>query len=249
LPASPHLSFVIPVYNEEGILRASVEELVSSLRAEQRDFEIILAENGSSDGTVRLAEVLAREYENVRVLSHAEPNYGLALRNGILAARGDIVLCEEIDWCDADFHRSALAVLEADEADCVVGSKLLGESKDDRPWLRHAASLLYTRLLQTLFDFQGTDTHGLKAFRRDKLLEVVRACRVDKDVFASELLIRASRAGVRVREIPVEVREKRPPSINLFKRVPNVLSNLSRLFWVIHVESERASSVTSRREA
>lgn len=244
LPASPRFSFVIPVYNEERILRASVEELASSLREDRRDFEIILAENGSSDGTVKLAEQLAREQPNVRVVSHPEPNYGLALRNGILAARGEFVLCDEIDWCDTDFHRRAIVLLEADEADCVVGSKLLGESNDDRPWLRHAASLLYTHVLHALFDFQGTDTHGLKAFRRDKLLDVVSACRVEKDVFSSELLIRASRAGVRLREIPVEVHEKRPPSINLVKRVPNVLSNLSRLFWAIHVDSDPASTRT-----
>lgn len=230
---------MIPVYNEEAILRDTVQELVSTLRDDGRDFEIILAENGSSDGTLELAEQLANELSNVRVVSHREPNYGLALRSGILAARGELVLCEEIDLCDVDFHRRAIALLDADEADLVIGSKLLGESRDDRPWLRHAASLCYTRLLHVLFDFQGTDTHGLKALRRDKLLEVVRACRVEKDVFASEFVIRAGRANVRLREIPVQVHEKRPPSINLLKRVPNVLSNLSRLFWAIHVESEK----------
>jgi hypothetical protein len=83
--------------------------------------------------------------------------------------------------------------------------------------------------------FRGTDTHGLKAFRRLALIDTVRACLVDKDVFASELVIRADRGGIRTREVPVHVIEKRPPSINLFKRVPNVMKNVAKLTWAIRV--------------
>jgi hypothetical protein len=83
--------------------------------------------------------------------------------------------------------------------------------------------------------FRGTDTHGLKAFRRLALLDTVRACLVDKDVFASEFVIRADRVGIKTKEIPVQVIEKRPPSINLFKRVPNVLKSVGKLAWSIRV--------------
>jgi hypothetical protein len=67
------------------------------------------------------------------------------------------------------------------------------------------------------------------------LLDVVRACLVEKDVFASEFVIRADRGGVRIREIPVRIIEKRPPSINLFKRVPNVLKSVLKLTYSIRV--------------
>ena len=63
----------------------------------------------------------------------------------------------------------------------------------------------------------------------------MRACLVDKDVFASEFVIRADRGGVAIKEIPVHVIEKRPPSINLFKRVPNVMKSLAKLTWSIRV--------------
>ncbi|MGC4087033.1 MAG: glycosyltransferase family 2 protein [Polyangiaceae bacterium] len=239
MATAPRVSIVIPIYNEQAILRDVVAELAGVYRDDARGVEIILSENGSSDSTVKVAEELTRLHPMLRLLTSPAPNYGLALRNGLLAARGEFVLCEEIDLCDTDFHRRALSVLENGDADLVVGSKLLGESRDERPWLRHAASLFYTRLLHVLFDLQGTDTHGVKALRRETLLPVVHACRVDKDVFSSELVIRAVRAGVRLRELPVQLHEKRPPSINLIKRVPNVLSNLSRLAWAIHVESKR----------
>ncbi len=68
-----------------------------------------------------------------------------------------------------------------------------------------------------------------------QVLDTVRACLVDKDVFASEFVIRADRGGVRIKEIPVHVIEKRPPSINLIKRVPNVLKNVAKLTYSIRI--------------
>jgi hypothetical protein len=118
----------------------------------------------------------------------------------------------------------------------VVGSKLLSGARDQRPMLRHVASLGYNGLLRSLFGFQGTDTHGLKAFRRAAVLPIVLRCIVDKDVFASELVIRAYREAIRVIEIPVRVVEKRTPSINLFARVPNVVKNLWKLTYAIRIK-------------
>ncbi len=233
---NPHISFVIPVYDEEPILHAAVVDLRERLAPLRWSYEILLAENGSRDATVAIAEDLAAKYPEVRWFSFGRPNYGGALRAGIERARGAIVVCEEIDLCDVDFHRRAVGILERDEADLVIGSKLLPGAEDDRPLTRHAASLVYNGMLRATLGFRGTDTHGLKAFRREALLDVVRSCVVDKDVFASELVIRAYRKGVRVREIPVRVKEKRTPSINLLDRVPGVLRNLVKLTYAIRVK-------------
>ena len=65
--------------------------------------------------------------------------------------------------------------------------------------------------------------------------DIVRACLSDRDVFASEFVIRADRGGIPIKEIPVQIIEKRPPSINLFKRVPNVLKNVAKLTWSIRI--------------
>lgn len=232
---APELSFVIPVYNEEPILHAAVVDLCERLAPHGLQYEIVLAENGSRDGTARVALELSERHPEVRLLRSPTPNYGHALRMGILAARGTWVICEEIDLCDVAFHLKALSALKNDRADFVIGSKLIGGARDERPALRHAASLLYTALLQVLFDFHGTDTHGLKAFRRAAVVPIVEACRVDGDVFASELVIRAYRANLRMLEIPVRVLEKRPPSINLLKRVPGVLKNLVQLTRAIRL--------------
>ncbi|GAC1352246.1 MAG: hypothetical protein NVS3B20_08130 [Polyangiales bacterium] len=231
----PHVSIVIPVYNEEAILFDAVSGLREKFAEKAWSYEIIIAENGSKDGTVKMGHDLAAKHPDVVFFSLGEPNYGKAMREGILRARGTFVICEEIDLCDVDFHARALEILEASRADLVIGSKLLGGAEDDRPLIRHAASMFYNGLLRFTLGFRGTDTHGLKAFRRSVLLDTVRACLVDKDVFASEFVIRAERGGIRMREIPVRVIEKRPPSINLFKRIPNVIKNVVKLTVAIRI--------------
>lgn len=235
--SEPDISIVIPVYNEEAILHAAIVDLRERLRPFDWKYEIVIAENGSRDRTLDIAAELAEKFPEVRYFSFGQPNYGGALRKGILEmARGKIVICDEIDLCDADFHRRAVEILSSGTTELVIGSKLVSGADDHRPLARHAASLFYNGLLRVTLGFQGTDTHGLKAFLREPLLPIARACVVDKDVFASEFVIRAYREGIRIREIPVRVMEKRPPSINLVKRVPNVLKNLGKLTWAIRVK-------------
>jgi glycosyltransferase involved in cell wall biosynthesis len=238
--ADPDVSIVIPVYNEEGILREAVSELVqgwdvvrTALQAPDLTFEVIIAENGSRDRTAELAEHLASEMPEVRSFSLGEPNYGKALRRGILEARGTWVVCEEIDLCDLDFHRRALELLLHGDCDMVVGSKAMKGASDERPLFRRAATRVINGMLRIALDFRGTDTHGLKAFHRETLLPIVNACVIDRDLFASEMVIRAGRADLHVLEIPIRLNEKRPPAINLVKRVPNVLRGIAKMTYVI----------------
>lgn len=233
--AHPRVSIVIPIYNEERILHAAVVDLRERLKDFGFAYEILLAENGSKDRTVAIATELAERYPEVSIFSLGEPNYGKALKEGILRARGEFVICDEIDLCLTEFYRTALDLLERNECEMVIGSKLLSGANDDRPLSRHAASMIYNGLLRIALGFKGTDTHGIKAFRRTALLDTVRACLVDKDVFASELVIRAERAGIRIQEVPIKLAEIRPPSINLIKRVPNVIKNVGKLFVAIRI--------------
>lgn len=233
---TPNVSIVIPVYNEEGILHSSVVDLVSRLDDLGWSYEILLAENGSKDRTIAIGEELSQRYPQVQIHSASVPDYGRALKEGIQRARGKFVICDEIDLCDTDFYQRALEVLEPDDADLVVGSKVMKGAEDRRPALRHAATLVINGMLRVLVGFHGTDTHGLKAFRRERLLGTVDRCQLGRDLFASEFVIRAEREGKRVTEIPIRIVEKRPPSINLFKRVPKVLKDITRLTYMIRVK-------------
>src|SRR3954467_8820228 len=95
--AAPHLSVVIPVYNEEGILRGSVLELQEKLRRFNWTYELLLCENGSRDPPGEIGKELEIEHPEVRMLHVGQPNYGLAMRMGILEARGEYIICDEID--------------------------------------------------------------------------------------------------------------------------------------------------------
>lgn len=235
---SPDFSVVIPVYNEEGILSASVHDLFSKIQESPKlaglSYEIILSANGCRDRTIDIAQELMKTYSALRLLNSDEPNYGKAMRMGIEQARGEFVICDEIDLCDVDFYERALYRLREEGYDLIVGSKRLERSTDKRPPFRRFASSVVNWMLWLATGFEGTDTHGLKAFKRERILSVMRDCVVDRDMFASELVIRAWRSGnLRVTEIPVEVIEKRAPSINLTKRVPRVLKQLGTLTWII----------------
>jgi len=233
---NPLVSVLIPVYNEEAILYGSIVELVARMHEFDFNYEILICENGSTDKTKETGLALERKFPHVSMFSSGEPNYGAALREGIMRARGKYVVCDEIDILDVGFYRRALEALVFDQADMVVGSKLHAESRDKRPILRHTASIGITALLRIFLGFKGTDTHGLKAFNRERILPVVQCCIVDKDLFDSELVIRAERGETRLLELPVEIIEKRKPSINLVRRVPNVLMNLARLFVAIRIK-------------
>ena len=226
------ISIAIPVYNEAGIVREAALELCRKLDALGWDYELILSENGSRDGTRGIIEQLASENPRIRALTGDEPNYGRALKKAILEARGSEVICDEIDLCDVEFYQRALPLL-ARGADLIVGSKAMKGANDARPFIRRFATRVITLLLRLATGFRGTDTHGLKAFQRATLLPTVEACVIDRDLFASEFVIRAARAGVRVLEIPVRLAEKRPPSIHLLKRVPNTLRGMAKLTYVI----------------
>ena len=233
--AAPEISVVIPVYDEESIVATACRELVGELDRRGWDYEILVSENGSRDRTVEVLQGLSLEYPRLRFLHSGEPNYGRALRRGILAARGRWVLADEIDLCDPTFYDRALPLLERGEADMVVGSKRARGSVDGRPAYRRLATWIHNTLLRVAFGFRGTDTHGVKAFARERIAPVAARCVVDRDVFASELVLRAGLEGRRVVEIPISLREKRPPSVGLMRRVPNVLRQVARLFWVLRV--------------
>lgn len=232
------LSIIIPVHNEGPIIEGSIRELHARVEKFSRSFEIIIAENGSTDDTAAIAHDLERDLPRVRLIQTGEPNYGKALRQGIMIARGTYVHCDEIDICDADFHRRARELFVGEDGgfDLVVGSKTMQGARDRRPLSRRAATKVINGLLRLSLGFRGSDTHGLKAFRKASLLPIVERCVVDRDMFASELVIRAERAQVRIVEIPLNLKEKREPSVQLTRRVPRVLKNLAQLVYVIRIK-------------
>jgi len=227
----PQVSIVIPVYREEAVLEQFTGQIIEAVDRLEIPYELILAENGGLDRTGEIADRLATRFQQVRAVHYPEPNYGKALAMGILSATGENVVCFEIDFWDAEFVEIVQVLLK--KYDAVIGSKRAPGARDRRPFLRRAITSSFNLFLKMVYGFQGTDTHGIKAFRREKALPIVRDCATGKDIFATELVIRMERAGLYICEMPLEIQELRSPSINLLKRVPSTIRNLIALWRAI----------------
>ena len=153
------VTVVIPVYNEEEILEEALVELLTNLRQHQSSFEVIVSANGCVDQTEAIAERLAQSHSELRLHRCPEPDYGEALKQGIELAQGQFVICEEIDLCDDRFHRTALAMLNADtELAMVVGSKALPGARDHRAYFRRFSTSTEWNVITTTLEQRGTAT-------------------------------------------------------------------------------------------
>ncbi len=227
MPTSPAITVVIPIHNEADYLPQAIPRLLEELVSVPADVEILLAENGSTDDTAAVARALAETHSRLRVISLPEPNYGAAMRAGFTAASGAWVVNFDIDYFSAGFLREGLAM--ADNADLVLASKRIAGSEDRRGVLRQAGTAVFNFLLRVLFRSKVTDTHGMKMVRKPVVDAVVPFVISTLDLFDTELVIRAERAGYRIREVPVIVEEQRDARSSFLSRVPRTLVGLARI--------------------
>jgi len=223
-------SVVIPIYNEEEILRKSIESLVKDIQGItefNNEYEIILSENGSNDDTHKVAEQLKKEFSVIRIKRLKHASYGQSLKLGIQAALNENIIIFNIDFWDIEFLKKALMLL--DEYDCVVGSKVLKGAIDERPLLRRLITRGFNLLLNYLFGYKGTDTHGIKGLKKSSFLPISLQCHTERDIFDTELLLRAERAKLLIHELPVTIREVRLTRLEPLKRVASTLHDLVTL--------------------
>ncbi|HVW35544.1 MAG TPA: glycosyltransferase [Acidimicrobiia bacterium] len=224
------ITVVLPAHNEAGMLEDAVSEVAGGLRQRGRSFEIVVVENGSTDETAAIANRLAGDVPELRALSLAEPDYGRALRAGLLAAVGEVVVNFDVDFCDLDFLDRAVPMVQpADGPAVVVGSKRAAGSADTRDWQRRLVTNVFSSLLRFGFGLTVSDTHGVKAMRRAAVAPLAQHCRFGQDLFDTELILRAERAGLRAGEIPVRVIEKRPARSSIRARIPRTVKGLVAL--------------------
>lgn len=223
------VSVVIPVYNEETIIHDVVVRLLGRLKDFSFRTEVILCENGSTDLTRQILEIVLRKFDATRLVTIDEPSYGRAIKTGIESARGDLVVIFNADLWSMRFFVDAVLLLQSGY-DVVVGSKRLIGSLDHRPRLRRLITIGFNTFLKVVFGFRGTDTHGMKALRRSSVLSALESCVTDKEVFDTELILRLQRAEVKMCEIPTEVHDHRPARLSLVRRVPSTVRDLYRIW-------------------
>ena len=224
------VSIVMPAFNEAEILATSVADVVAGMQQRSEPYEIIVVENGSTDNTLAIARELETLHPTLRVEHRDEADYGAALRHGLLHAKGEFVVNFDCDYYDLDFVDRAMQRLHAsDEPAIVVGSKRTPGSDDRRTWARRSVTAVFTGILRVGFGLHVSDTHGMKAMRRDAVDAYARLCVLGRDLFDTELILRVERAGLVTTEIPVTVRERRPARTPILERVPRTVVGLVQL--------------------
>ena len=216
------LSIVMPAHNEARYLEAAVREVDQGVRARGHALEILVVENGSTDDTLAIGRRLADALASVRVSTRPVADYGAALREGIMAARGELIVTFDVDYYDLGFVDDALALLTggAHAPAIVVGSKRAPGARDVRPWPRRLVTTVFSVLLRAAFSLSVSDTHGMKAMRRVDVEPILERCRFRSDLFDTELVIRTERAGLPIAELPVTAQERRPSRTPIWQRVP-----------------------------
>jgi len=232
------ISIVMPAHNEAGYLESAVKTVVAGLRERGQRFEVIIAENGSSDATWAELNDLRAVFREVSAVRLPTADYGSALRRGFLAAAGDIIVNFDVDFVDLAFVDEALERFQDSGVALVVGSKRAPGALDRRGLGRRAVTTVYSLLLRYGFGLHVSDTHGIKAMRREAIAPLVAYCQFGQDVFDTELVLRAERAGLRVVETPVTVRELRPARTPIWTRIPRSLFRLGQLRLRLWREAE-----------
>jgi glycosyltransferase involved in cell wall biosynthesis len=201
----PLLSLVVPAYNEEGRLPASLARVSDYLSSRGHPYEVIVVVNGSTDRTADVAEAAARSDSNVRVIQTARRGKGHAVRLGVLGSRGGRVV-----FCDADLSTPIEEVVGlADRLDdayqvVIATREGLGSRRIGEPYLRHLMGRVFNGLVRALAVPGIQDTQcGFKAFTRTAARDIFGRQTIDGFGFDVELLYLARRRGYRVREVPV----------------------------------------------
>ena len=205
------VSVVTPFYNEAEIVEDAIRALVASLSTLSRKWELIVVDDGSTDGSGAIARRVASEHSNVRVLGYpTNRGRGHALRTGIAVARGDLVVTTEIDlsWGERIVQELLAKFEEAPDTDIVVASPHLpGGGYRNVPARRVWLSRIGNRIIRAGVSNAATMNTGMtRAYRR----EVIASLPLFEDgkEFHLEVILKATAFGYRIREIPVTLEWK-----------------------------------------
>jgi len=237
--SGPDITAIIPVFNDRVSLERALPLSVGALAGITPLFEIIVAEDGSSDGSAEFVRDYALKDPRVRLLhSDTRLGRGRALNRAITEAKGEIVCYYDVDLATGMQHLPELVTTIQNGADISTGSRLLPSSDTVRTGGREIASRSYNFLVRfflgsRLFDHQC----GFKGFRKARIMPLLPRIRSEHWFWDTEILVRAQRMGYKVAEFPVHWRAGKGTTVRM-KDVFSMGSSILRLWWQIHVSED-----------
>ncbi|HWD48056.1 MAG TPA: dolichyl-phosphate beta-glucosyltransferase [Actinomycetota bacterium] len=215
LRSLPTLSIVLPCLDEAERLPGTLATYLAHFPPGRSEVELIVVDDGSTDGTTVIADQIAAADPRVLVVRTTHNHgKGYAVRTGIQAAQGELVVFTDADgsYSPEQLERVVAALAAAPVA---IGARL-GSQAGAGPPLRRLASRVFNRVMRRLLGLPFSDTQcGLKGFRRDAAEAVFRRARVDGFAFDAEALLVARRLGIEVVEVPVRAEERQGSRVRL----------------------------------
>ena len=231
----PFLSIVIPAYNEEQRLVATLATIAAYLDAGKIDAEILVVDDGSKDRTAELA-ASALAGRRGRVVRNGENRgKGYSVRHGVLEARGRFVLV-----CDADLstpieeHTRLARTMRDKDGDVVIGSRALEDSNVlvRQSWLRQTMGKSFNTIIRVLTKLPFRDTQcGFKLMDRDRVKPLLEKMVVDGFAYDVELLFLCSKFGLSVAEVPVTWRNAAGSKVSLLSDPIRMIADVLRVRW------------------
>ena len=232
----PALSIVIPAYNEEQRLPPTLEKIAAWVRAKNLSAEVLVVDDGSTDGTARVTEEAARRgvLPRLRLLSNGR-NYGkgYSVRHGMLEARGRVALFTDADL-SAPIEEADKLLAGLETAEVAIGSRALDRRliTVHQSRFREVAGILFNKIVQVVLWIPFVDTQcGFKAFRMDRARILFEQQRIERFGFDPELLYLARHHGLRAVEIPVRWAHDPQTKVNVYRDSVLMLVELFTIRW------------------
>lgn len=226
------VSLCIPAYNEEKIIKDTLMTLDAYMRANFDDYEIIVSDDGSTDGTAKAAKELGLPC--VRVVGYQKNRgKGCAVRTAVLESTGDIAIFTDCDLAyGADVIGQMANMFASDsDADIIIGSR--NKSADGYAgytFIRKLASKVYIKVLCFFGGLKLSDSQcGMKGFRREAAREIFPLCEVDRWAFDFEILIWASELSKKIVEMPVKIINHRESKIRVISDTFKMLCDVVKM--------------------
>jgi glycosyltransferase involved in cell wall biosynthesis len=244
------VSLVFPAYNEAEKLQEAVYKAIETLEEFTGSYEVLVAEDGSTDDTDRIASRLSRRHPFIKhIHSDRRLGRGAALKRAFTQSSGEILVYMDVDLATDIKHLKTLVDSIREGYDVAVGSRMLPESRVNRAPSRKGISNMYNFLVKTLLGSKIRDHQcGFKAFRRASLLGILDEIEDRHWFWDTELLIRSQRRGYAIKEIPVEWKAPDQTKVHLLEDSLTMGIKTLKLRWKLCLSSGFEPSMTCQED-